>query len=358
MNGKKRIFLFLAPAAGVLTLLPSLVYKGGGGESCTRCHEIRPTYDQWAGSAHRNIPCEDCHGGVLTADMEFHAGNLRRLVRHWRGEAPAEIRLVRWQDLERVMERCKSCHQQEYASWRAGPHSASYADLFLDETHNTRRLLMDDCLRCHGMHFPGSIGDLVEPLSTTGPWRLKADGLAAKPAIPCLACHEIHRPGEPRPARVPPSERTTESESDMTPSLGLLDRRTEIHLAAAAMPLPAMYDRGRAIAISPDPRQALCYQCHAARADGEAGSGDDRTAHGVHEGISCLACHAGHAMETRASCAVCHPRFSNCGMDIEKMNVLLRDPRSRFDVHSVACKDCHPKGVPARRNIREEAADD
>ena len=43
--------------------------------------------------------------------------------------------------------------------------------------------------------------------------------------------------------------------------------------------------------MSPDPRQALCYQCHAPLANTQVHSGDDRTPVGVHEGFSCLACH-------------------------------------------------------------------
>ena len=57
----------------------------------------------------------------------------------------------------------------------------------------------------------------------------------------------------------------------------------------------------------PDRRQALCYQCHAPRASMQVFSGDDRTPVGVHEGLSCLACHASTAQTTRASCASCHP---------------------------------------------------
>ena len=51
----------------------------------------------------------------------------------------------------------------------------------------------------------------------------------------------------------------------------------------------------------------------------QVGSGDDRTGIGVHEGLSCLACHQKHGQQTRASCANCHPRLSNCGLDVEKM---------------------------------------
>ncbi len=34
---------------------------------------------------------------------------------------------------------------------------------------------------------------------------------------------------------------------------------------------------------------------------------------------------------------------------VEKMNELVRSPESRFDVHTVQCIDCHPKGVPPKR---------
>ena len=40
---------------------------------------------------------------------------------------------------------------------------ATYARIFADAEHNSKRLLMDDCLRCHGMHFEGGIGRLVTP---------------------------------------------------------------------------------------------------------------------------------------------------------------------------------------------------
>ena len=51
---------------------------------------------------------------------------------------------------------------------------------FLNEDHNSTRLLMGDCFRCHGMHFQGGIEDLVEPVSINGPWTLKREELAEK----------------------------------------------------------------------------------------------------------------------------------------------------------------------------------
>jgi len=118
------------------------------------------------------------------------------------------------------------------------------------------------------------------------------------------------------------------------------------------LPMPAMKDGERPVKMSPDRRQVLCYQCHAPRAGMQVFSGDDRTPIGVHEGLSCQACHAKHGQSTRASCAGCHPRLSNCGIDVEKMDTTFKSPDSLHDVHRVACLDCHPKGVPKKSRSR------
>jgi hypothetical protein len=81
----------------------------------------------------------------------------------------------------------------------------------------------------------------------------------------------------------------------------------------------------------------------------QVASGDDRTGIGVHEGISCLACHAQHGQKTRASCASCHPKMSNCGLDVEKMDTTFASQNSKHNVHWVTCADCHTKGVPKKK---------
>jgi hypothetical protein len=103
------------------------------------------------------------------------------------------------------------------------------------------------------------------------------------------------------------------------------------------------------VRIAPDARQATCYQCHAPDHTFQAGSGDDRTCVGVHEGLSCLACHTGHDQNARASCALCHPRLSNCGLNVETMDTTFKSFTSRHNIHFVKCEDCHPDGVPKRR---------
>jgi hypothetical protein len=190
---------------------------------------------------------------------------------------------------------------------------------------------------------------LVAPVDRQGPWRLRDEALAAKPSMPCVTCHEMHREGRPMNKASEDGSVAGPSQETTRPSLALFDRRTQEYIPVAELPLPAMWDGSRAVKMSNDQRQALCYQCHAPLATAQVGSGDDRTGMGVHEGISCLACHAQHGQTTKASCATCHPKMSNCGLDVEKMDTSFVSTKSKHNVHWVKCADCHTKGVPKKK---------
>ncbi len=350
LKGMSKTRLALLTGIAVMVLLvPSLAvyheYARGG--LCGRCHEIWQPYTDWHSSAHRDVACADCHGSVFTMRARFHLNNMRRVFAHLRGNAPRP-RLKTAEILEMV-ERCQKCHRQEFADWRSGPHSASYADLFLNAKQNRGQLLMDDCLRCHGMHFEGAIRDLVQPLDRVGPWRLASWGLNDRPVIPCLACHEVHREGAPLGKSVLDEPTPGPRQAINPPSVSLFDRRAQEHVPVADLPLPAMLEGNAEVKISPDQRQALCYQCHAPLASRQVGSGDDRTPMGIHRGLSCLACHANHGMRTRASCASCHPQLSNCGLPVETMDTTFKDKSSKHNIHTVKCVDCHAKGIPRKR---------
>lgn len=315
-----------------------LYYQSSRGEGCARCHEIRPNFVSWQKSTHRKLNCTDCHASSTRT-------NLRRVSTHFSGEVPEQIHL-QTTDVFAMVEKCRKCHQQEFAQWSAGAHSASYARIFTNVEHNRKRLLMDDCLRCHGMHFEGPIGAVVQPLDGKGPWKVADAGLADRPAIPCLSCHAIHREGQPL---VKPAQHVAAQEELTRPSLGLFDRRSRLNIPVQALPLPVIHEGDRPVRMSPDARQSLCYQCHASLATAQAGSGDDRTPVGVHEGISCLGCHQKHSQNTRQSCSSCHPRLSNCGLDVAKMDTTFANPKSSHNIHSVKCIDCHTRGVPRKK---------
>lgn len=325
----------------------TLYYAAGHGTACADCHEMAMAVSAVHGSPHYNAQCIDCHEASIGT-------KLRHIRMHLFGKAPEAIRL-RETDVRGMMSNCQKCHQHEYASWHAGPHSATYTDIFTNAAHNTKRRLMDDCFRCHGMYFEGGMRDLVQPQDLRGPWRLTRPELASEPTIPCQSCHWIHREG---PAQSKPDAHKAQTTPAIRDSLAFYDRREEMHFQATTLSLPQLSDGPRLLKASPDPRQGLCYQCHAPRqAEAEsiaannhwgsqAGSGDDRTPMGVHEGLSCLACHGGHNEDARASCATCHTALSRCGIAVEKMDTTFSNAKSSHNIHWVKCADCHQHGVP------------
>ena len=122
--------------------------------------------------------------------------------------------------------------------------------------------MMEDCFRCHGMYFAGSIRDLVQPQNTAGPVAHDRARLANQPAMPCGTCHWIHREGEPEIEAVRTHFRRGRGRSRFA---GVLRPPRNHALCRNALAIPQLYDGARLVNISQDPRQALCYQCHAPR---------------------------------------------------------------------------------------------
>ncbi len=346
----KRILLgIVALACGVIVAFGAYWHLSSPDRTCNSCHEINAATDLWAQSAHRDAACTDCHGTAISNGLHSLWENSRRVITHFSGKTTEDIRLNEEQVVEMV-QRCKSCHEREYAGWLSSGHSMRYADVFLNAKHNREEQLNDDCLRCHAMFFEGGIQDMVAPESTRGPWALADPEGGDKPAIPCLTCHEIHFKDSPaiRPDYSDPKLIASKREPQ-APKPSFYDRREKKHIGIMFLPQPPIRDVQRIIKTSPDARQRICYQCHAPDYARQVGSADDRTPKGVHEGLSCLACHSPHSLDTRPSCAECHPRLSNCGRDVDKMDTTFLSPASPHNIHFATCEECHPKGVPPRK---------
>ena len=192
------------------------------------------------------------------------------------------------------------------------------------------------------MFFAGRIDDLVTPVSQKGPCSLVEPGRHDWPTIPCLACHEVHRPGPlVRDAKAGPSD-------DSISAVSFYDRHEKMHFATDVLPAPHITWQGQPVSVSTDKRQRVCVQCHAPESSEHAGTSDDKTPRGVHEGLSCLACHHAHTNRADQSCARCHPAMSNCGLDVTQMDTTFVSADSPRDIHTVACADCHIDGLPNR----------
>jgi hypothetical protein len=326
-------------------------------QTCLSCHEIQAPYDRWARSVHRDVSCKRCHGGTLTSGIHGLRENLKRLVAHFRDRRHDAMGLDEEQ-VAAMTGQCKRCHPREFVHWRGGGHGITYSDIFLNRVHNSTEQLAEDCLRCHAMFFPGGIAQVVGPLDIKGPWQLKAAAVADRPVIPCLACHQIHVAGHPftGPAKSDATAAGDGAARDRRGTVALYMRREKMYVAAADLPVPTIEDHGRPVQVSTDPRQRLCVQCHAPNAYHQAGTDDDRTPVGVHEGLSCAACHAPHSNDARTACTQCHPKFSHCGRDVTTMDTTFRQRSSPHNIHSVHCTDCHPGGAPKKKQIEKKTA--
>jgi hypothetical protein len=310
-------------------------------KTCTSCHEIQTSHDIWAQSPHRDIACAECHGTATSSGLHSMKEKARMVLVHLAGEQIDEIRLNEAQMIE-TMASCSNCHAREYANWLSSGHSATYSAIFLNETHNKEEQLSASCLRCHGMFFGGTVEEIVTPLDTQGPWRLIDSEMASLPTIPCLACHHIHVQGKTaaRPDYSDPATIAANRES-RTAKVGLFDRYEKIHFDAPELPALQLTDENGPVQAAADERQRVCIQCHAPNAFHHAGTSDDRTPRGVHEGLSCGACHATHSNDAQSSCSNCHPQLSNCGLDVTTMNTTFFNTNSPNNIHFVACSDCH-----------------
>jgi hypothetical protein len=335
--------LFLIVGAGY-------VWMARGAESgryCVNCHEISPSHETWSSSAHRNMSCTGCHGTALSEGLHSMKEKAGMALSHLRRGQLEKIRMREDQVLA-MIQRCRSCHQQQYADWTSSGHSLTYSDVFLNPAHNKVEQVNEDCLRCHGMFFAGNSADIVTPLDTRGPWKLQRPELSRRPAIPCLACHQIHSPGKPAAAPDYSNPKGIGQKREVfSTTTGFFDRREMSFYPMPELPDPHLIKDGVELPVAPDNRVRNCYQCHAPNAYHEAGSSDDRTPRGVHQGLSCFVCHKTHSLDARSSCSLCHPQMSNCGLDVTRMDTTFASSASFHNIHFMGCIDCHTKGVPA-----------
>lgn len=315
--------------------------------TCARCHEINPSHKTWQTSSHREITCSECHGTAFSNGIHSAVEKLSMIQGHLSGKMERQEIFLTEDQLIETMQRCQECHQEEYKSWMSGGHSVTYSHIFLDEKHNTMERLYWDCFRCHGMHYEGTIYDLVEPVSGSGPWKLLEPSKADQPVITCMACHKVHTENDIQTSPEDFSDpkaifyNKKEGMQDRKPVAGLYIRADRNFLRADFLPEPDIFEGNRKIRLASNPLVRICIQCHAPGHMHLAGTEDDRTPTGVHEGLACMACHETHSNDAHNSCLQCHPVISNCKLDHMKMNTTYLDPESEHNIHDVKCVDCH-----------------
>lgn len=346
MNLKRILFVVIVIFIGLATFLGgySKWNSASPDKTCASCHEISPSVDQWHNSAHRNVRCTQCHGTALSNGIHSLKEKTNMVFTHLgEGKRHEEIRMTEKQILD-LSERCTKCHQSEYAKWQSGGHSANYADIFMNGKHNLEEPPYWACLKCHGMFYDGDIKTLLQqPQNIGGIWKLNDMNQAAVSTIPCLSCHSVHTDNEVlgSAARLDVPQEIFYARSERNPSTAWYVRGDNRHIRTDKLMKIAMFDREKPVKVADDPATKLCIQCHSPNFKHQTGSEDDRTPTGVHEGLSCIACHAPHSNDARNSCKNCHPALSNCGLDVTKMNTTYFEANSPNNIHSVSCSSCH-----------------
>ena len=255
------------------------------------------------------------------------------------GKSHEDIHLTEEQVLQ-LAERCAECHYSEHAGWLASGHAVNYREIFMDAEHNAMEKPYWDCLRCHGMFYDGNIYDLMYLDGEPSSWTIKDKKQESRPTIPCLACHQIH-------SENPVSERYVSTSDTATrtirnPRTALYMRSDKMYLRSDKLTPVVMTDDNRQVNRAIDSHTLLCQQCHSPDYVHRTGSEDDRTPIGVHEGLSCTACHKVHAGDTHESCVQCHSEVSkNCKLDVRQMNTTYLSKNSSNDIHRITCTSCH-----------------
>lgn len=346
MNLKRILLVFSVLFTGLTVLFGgySQWNSANPDNTCASCHEISPSVSEWHNSAHRNVRCTQCHGTALSNGIHSLKEKANMVFTHLgEGKRHEEIRMSEKQVLD-LSERCTKCHQSEYAKWRSGGHSANYADIFMNGKHNQEEAPYWACLKCHGMFYDGNIKTLLQkPQNIKGVWKLKDKNQTALSTMPCLSCHSVHTDNEVlgRAGRLDVPQEISYARPSRNTSIAWYVRGDKRHVRADKLMKITMFDQEKPIKVADDSGTRLCLQCHSPNFKHQTGSEDDRTPTGVHEGLSCTACHAPHSNDTRNSCKNCHPALSNCGLDVTKMNTTFVNLKSPNNIHSVSCSSCH-----------------
>ncbi|MBP5320158.1 MAG: hypothetical protein J6334_04150 [Kiritimatiellae bacterium] len=305
-------------------------------KTCVRCHEIRTSRDHWAVSAHREVDCKACHGSSFSSRHALRA-NAKRLWSHLREDRHPGMRLDEEQVVE-MIPRCGACHQAQFAGWRRNGHGSPYGKFLQNDAMNAKQKPADQCLKCHGMFADTPFMDLMTHDPGTNLWRFTDARMAARPAIPCLACHAGHT--DPAIA---------------TNGLYFYARADERWFAARDLMQPTVTLAGKPVRLAADSNSRLCIQCHTPLSSAVSGSGDDKTPTGAHEGLSCTACHNPHSGSATDSCLQCHPTFSRCKeRDVRRLDTTYRSRESTHDIHHLTCTSCHPAVKPTDDKMKND----
>lgn len=185
----------------VLVLVSSGVFLGMGKyssrpEFCLNCHEMKPEYQTWSASPHKNTQCVDCH--IQRGAVNFVRQKVSALVmvyRHLKGEVPEVIKIK-----EPIKnETCQFCHREArdgVAEAKAPVDDATYRQLKPGHSKHIGQEEMR-CVDCHQGISHAKISEKEDIRSDILAGGITDPGLEEKEYYPnmkpCRECHEKRR---------------------------------------------------------------------------------------------------------------------------------------------------------------------
>lgn len=301
---KKILYWGILPAAVLVVIAASYATwnRLDPNYTCARCHEISTACAKWEQSVHADVTCTDCHGTALES-FNSMSEKLNMVYKHFTTKKTFEdIHLTEKQSLA-LANRCAECHQAEQASWMSGAHSTTYKDIFMDVEHNKMERPYWDCFRCHGMFYDGDIDDLMAMEGGPEDWHIKDASQMDKPAITCLACHQVHHE-QPRGMNykdMDEASRGALAQKAKYPPTALYMRADKRHMPADKLLKEQIFAGDSLVAEIKDANTLLCMQCHAPGTNHQLGSEDDKTTIGDFKDMSCITCHDPHSNQLKTS---------------------------------------------------------
>lgn len=149
--------------AGIIGVLLAATFAGAVEYTsqpsfCTKCHEMKPTYETWESSSHSSVQCISCHSDPGVAGLiKTKAQALEEVYRHITNTYKKPITIT--SDTSTFSRRCLKCHAD--IEGRGPSHNKTHFTMNIACTgchrglvHNagTNRKLptRQVCVRCHG----------------------------------------------------------------------------------------------------------------------------------------------------------------------------------------------------------------
>lgn len=178
----KTLWLAAGLAAGLgLVAMGTAMEVSSQPTFCGSCHIMKPYYESWAESSHRNVACVECHipPGV-TAELRKKYEALSMVARYFTGTYGTNP----WTEIDDAS--CLRCHQRRLLSGRE-----LFGDVLFDHSAHLSGMRRGKTLRCTSCHSQIVQGSHIAVTASTCILCHFKDQQAGEGMARCTLCHHV-----------------------------------------------------------------------------------------------------------------------------------------------------------------------